>query len=103
MAYHAQFSTNADIAVYFCDLPIRCKKGHNENANGLMCQFLLNARDLSRYSCQQFDAIADPMNGRARKMHDGCTLYGVAGNAGSGPSGAIDRMRNRIKTAMASF
>ena len=67
MAMHKELSRRTDIAVYFCDPHSPWQRGSNENTNGLVRQYLPKGTDLSGYSQEQLDAIADQINNRPRK------------------------------------
>lgn len=55
------------LVVYFCDAYSPWPRGSNENINGLVCQYLPKGTDLSVYSHEQLETIADKNNNRRRK------------------------------------
>lgn len=67
MALHKKLTEKTGVAVYFCDPHSPWQRGSNENTNGLVRQYLPKGIDLSGYSQEQLDAIADEINGRPRK------------------------------------
>lgn len=67
MAMHKELSRRTGMAVYFCDPHSPWQRGSNENTNGLVRQYLPKGTDLSGYSQEQLDAIADQINNRPRK------------------------------------
>lgn len=67
MAMHKELSKRTGVAVYFCDPHSPWQRGSNENTNGLVRQYLPKGTDLSDYSQEQLDAIADQINNRPRK------------------------------------
>ena len=67
MADHQRFTLATDIKVYFCDPQSPWQRGSNENANGLVRQYLPKGIDLSAYSQSKLNAIARRINERPRK------------------------------------
>lgn len=67
MAGHKQFSVAAQCPVYFCDPASPWQRGTNENTNGLLRQYLPKSSDLSVYSPEDLEFIAQQLNGRPRK------------------------------------
>lgn len=67
MAMHKELSKRTGMAVYFCDPHSPWQRGSNENTNGLVRQYLPKGTDLSGFSQEQLDAIADQINNRPRK------------------------------------
>jgi IS30 family transposase len=67
MALHKKWTENTAMAVYFCGPHSSWQRGSNENMNGLVRQYLPKGTDLSGYTQEQLDAIADEINNRPRK------------------------------------
>ena len=59
--------SNWAVRPYFCRPYASCERGSNENANGLIRQYLPKKRDLSTVSQQEIDMIMDKLNNRPRK------------------------------------
>ncbi|WP_435830539.1 IS30 family transposase [Micromonospora echinospora] len=67
MALHHQFTTAADMPVYFCDPHSPWQRGSNENTNGLLRQYFPKGTDLTTHSPEHLAAVAAELNGRPRK------------------------------------
>ncbi len=68
MAMHKTLSERIHIDIYFCDPHSPWQRGTNENANGLVREYLPKGVDLSQFSHQQLSAIEQSLNNRPRKI-----------------------------------
>jgi IS30 family transposase len=67
MAEHIRFTADTGIPVFFCDPRSPWQRASNENANGLVRQYLPRTVDLRRFSQADLDRIAAELNGRPRQ------------------------------------
>lgn len=67
MAKHKAFSIATDMDVYFCDPGSPWQRGTNENTNGLLRQYFPKGTDLSIYSAEDLEYVAQELNARPRK------------------------------------
>lgn len=70
MSRHKQLAERTGMKVYFCDPHSPWQRGTCENTNGLLRQYLPKGTDLSIFSQDELDGIADEMNNRPRATHD---------------------------------
>lgn len=68
MALHQTLARRLRIDVFFCDPHSPWQRGSNENANGLIREYLPKGTDLSTHSHQALAAIESSLNNRPRKI-----------------------------------
>jgi IS30 family transposase len=67
LSAHGSFTIETGIPVYFADPQSPWQRGTNENTNGLLRQYFPKGTDLSRWSAEEIEAVANTLNDRPRK------------------------------------
>jgi transposase, IS30 family len=67
MAKHKTFTVATDVKVYFRDPQSPLQRGTNENTNGLLRQYFPRRTDLSGYTQEDLDKVAQRLNQCPRK------------------------------------
>lgn len=68
MARHEELAQRLELRVYFADPHSPWQRPSNENANGLIREYLPKGLELSTISQAQLNALAERLNGRPRKV-----------------------------------
>jgi IS30 family transposase len=68
MALHQTLSASLKLDIFFCDPHSPWQRGSNENANGLIREFLPKGTDLTHVTHQQLTYIEHALNHRPRKI-----------------------------------
>ena len=67
LSAHVAFKIETGIPVFFADPQSPWQRGTNENTNGLLRQYFPKGTDLSRWSAEEIEAVANALNSRPRK------------------------------------
>jgi IS30 family transposase len=70
LSSHAQFALETGTRVFFADPHSPWQRPSNENTNGLLRQYFPKGTDLSRWSAEDLEAVANALNNRPRKILD---------------------------------
>ena len=68
MALHDALAKRLRMDIFFCDPHSPWQRGSNENANGLIREYLPKSNDLAPFTQQQLSAIEYSLNTRPRKI-----------------------------------
>ena len=75
MSRHKELTAATGMKMYFCDPQHPWQYGTRENTNGLLCQYLPNGTDLSVYSQNELDAIADARPRTTHAVHSPIEVF----------------------------
>ena len=67
LSQHAAFRIETGVPVYLADPQSPWQRGTKENTNGLLRQYFPKGTDLSRWSAEEVEAVANALNNRPRK------------------------------------
>ena len=68
MALHDTLARRLRMDIFFCDPHSHWQRGSNENANGLIREYLPKGADLSHFAQRQLSSIEYALNTRPRKI-----------------------------------
>jgi transposase, IS30 family len=70
MALHQTLAKRLNLSIFFCDPRSPWQRASNENANGLIREYLPKGTDLSKFTRSQLTTIEVALNTRPRKVLD---------------------------------
>jgi transposase, IS30 family len=91
MANHVAIADATGLEIYFCDPHSPWQRGSNENTNGLLRQYFPKGKDLSGFTADYLDYVADKLNRRPRQTLSWKT-----------PAQRLDELLSQPQTGVAS-